>query len=357
MHDIEDDHCKGVPLWSPSDETTDDDFDFELEITNLPPDGKIDHLLVRLATVRSQLASEIRARLLFKPSSNITQDGATDDDFELEITDLPASERPALPGIAAPLATWASRLSPRIRPKRTLPLATVGIIVALIVLVMLGGMPSAWNRAISLFTHPTPTPAITYGSSVPTEQTAISGSGRIIGRSDIKVFIWNSNNGTPQVVPVQDNLGPAPRDCPQNTSQGFDSPPFPAAAGGAPLWITGFNGLGTTLTHLKRAKHPELGWYQQITLLLASNYPNVVVLQGGDMNKNAPLLFDTIPSDFGLTALLMLDPGDSSLSNHTAGDQQWISFTTNVYVPAAGCYYLSADWADGSWTIYFAAGK
>ncbi|HEX6479612.1 MAG TPA: hypothetical protein VF043_12265 [Ktedonobacteraceae bacterium] len=346
MHDIENEV-----------EAKDDDFDFELEITNLSPDGKIDHLLVRLATLRTQLAPAIRARLLFKQSPNVTQDGATDDDFELEIIDLPESEKPELSGIAAPLATWASRLSPSIRRKRTLPLAMIGIIVALIVLVVLGGIPSTWNRALSLFAHPTPTPAITSGSSLSTEEPAITGSGRIIGRSGVKIFIWNSNNGTPQVLPVQDNLGPAPQNCPQNTTQGFDSPPFPAAAGGTPLLITGFNGSGTTLNHLKRAKHPELGWYQQITLQLASNYPNVVVLQGADMNLNAPLLFDTIPSDLGLTALLMLDPGDSSLSNHTAGDQQWISFTTNVYVPAAGCYYLSANWADGSWMIYFAAGK
>lgn len=343
MHDIENEV-----------EAKDDDFDFELEITDLPPDGKFDHLRVRLATLRTQLASDIRTRLFFKQSPNVTQDGATDDDFELEITDLPESEKPELSGIAAPLATWASRLSPSIRRKRTLPLAMIGIMVALIVL---GGIPSAWNRALSLFAHPTPTPAITYGSSVPTEQTAIAGSIKIIGRSDVKIFIWGSNNGTPQAVPVQDNLGPAPQDCPQNAAQGFNSPPFSAAAGGTPLWITGFDGSGTTLNHLKRAKQPELGWYQQITLLLASNYPNVVVLQGADMNKNAPLLFDTIPSDQGLTALLMLDSGDSSLSNHTVGDQQWISFTTNIYVPAAGCYYLSADWAGGSWTIYFAAGK
>ena len=343
MHDIENEV-----------DAKDDDFDFELEITNLPPDGKIDHLLVRLATLKTQLASEIRARLLFKPSSTIAQDDVIDDDFELEITDLPGGERPALPRIPVPLA---SRLSPLKRQKRILPLILIGIIVVVIVLIVLGGISSAWNRALSIFALATPIPAITSGSSLSTEQPpARTGSGRIIGRSDVKTFIWGSNNGTPQVVPIQDNLGPAPQDCPQNTPQGFDSPPLPTAAGRTPLWITGFNGSGTILNHLKRARNPELGWYQQITLLLESNYPDVVVLQGSGMN-NAPLLFDTIPSDQGLTALLMLDPGDSSLSNHTVGDQQWISFTTNVYVPAAGCYSLSAEWANGGWTIYFAAGK
>ena len=130
MHDIENEV-----------EAKDDDFDFELEIINLPPDSKIDHLLVRLAALKTQLASEIRARLLFKPSSTIAQDDVIDDDFELEITALPGGERPALPRIPAPLDTLASRLSPLRRQKRILPLIMIGIIVVVIVLIVLGGIP------------------------------------------------------------------------------------------------------------------------------------------------------------------------------------------------------------------------
>src|SRR2546421_4445486 len=351
MHDIENEV-----------EAKDEDFDFELEITDLPPDRKIDHLLARLGVLRAQLTSEMRSRLLFKQSSNANQDEAADDDFELEITDLPESERPELPGIAAPVANWASRFSPRIRGKPTwtrnlinlVPTAVIAGI--LIVLVVWGGIPSAWNRALSLFAQPTPTPATTSGSSDVTGQHVITGSGRIIGSSNAQIFVWGSENGT-QVISVQDNLGPVPQDCPQNTPQGPDSPPFPSFVGGTPLWITGFDGSSTALTHLKHAKQLELGWYQQITLLLQSNHVGDVMLQGGDMNDNAPLSFDTIPPNQGLTTLLMLRSTDSSLSNHTVGDQSWISLTTNVYVPASGCYYLSAEWADGSWTIYFAAGK
>ena len=84
MHDIENEA-----------EAKDDDFDFELEIIDLPPDRKIDHLLVRLAALRAQLTSEMRSWLLFKQSLSADQDEAADDYFELEITDLPESERPA----------------------------------------------------------------------------------------------------------------------------------------------------------------------------------------------------------------------------------------------------------------------
>ena len=344
-------------------EAKDDDFDFELEITDLPPDRKTDYLLARLGALRTQLPAEMRSRLLFKHFSSTDQDEAADDDFELEITDLPESERPELPGIAAPVANWASHFSPRTRGKRTrtrgaFNLATTAVIAGiLIVLVAWGEIPSAWNKALNLFAQPTPTPAVTSSSADLTGQYVITGSGRIIGSSHAKIFVWGSENGVPQVISVQDKLGIAPQDCPQNTSQSFNSTPFPAAAGGTPLWITGFDGSSIALTHLKRAQRPELGWYEQITLLLASNYPSIVVLRGADMNKNAPLMFDSIPSDLGLTAFLMLDSTDPSFSNHTVGDQSWISLTTNVYVPAAGCYYLSAEWADGSWTIYFAAGK
>jgi hypothetical protein len=351
MHDIENEV-----------EAKDDDFDFELEITDLPPDRKIDHLLARLRALRAQLTSEMRSQLLFKQSSSANQDKAADDDFELEITDLPESERPELPGIAAPVANWASRFSPRIRGKPTwtrnpINLAPTAVIAGiLIVLVIWGGIPSACNKALSLLAQPTPTPATTSGSSDVTGQHVITGSGRIIGSSNAQIFVWGSENGT-QVISVQDNLGPVPQDCPQNTPQGPDSPPFPSFVGGTPLWITGFDGSSTALTHLKHAKQLELGWYQQITLLLQSNHVGDVMLQGGDMNDNAPLSFDTIPPNQGLTTLLMLRSTDPSLSNHTVGDQSWISLTTNVYVPASGCYYLSAEWAGGSWTIYFAAGK
>src|SRR6185312_16165260 len=190
------------------------------------------------------------------------------------------------------------------------------------------------------------------------QQPAITGSGRIIGPSNAGIFIWgNSIDGTPQVVSVQDSLGPVPQDCPQNTAQSLDAPPFPSAIGGRPLWITGFDGPGASLTHLKRAKQPGLGWYQQITLLLASNYPSAVEIRGADIHNNAPILFESIPYDQSLTAFLMLDPADPSFSNHTIGDQSWIVMTTKLYVPASGCYSISAQWNGGNWTAYFAAGK
>jgi hypothetical protein len=345
-------------------EAMSNDSDFELEITDLPPNDKIDHLLLKLRMKRTQLISQTRSRLLFKQSSRASQHETADDDFELEITDLPEEERPALSGIAGPVATLASRFSPRIRHKRTLSVAMVAIAVMLLVLVVLGGIPSTWDRALGLFLHPTPTPAITSNSLVTEQQPAITGSDRIIGSSNAGIFIWGSStDGTPQLVPVQDPLGPAPQECPQNTTLSSDVPPASSAVGGTPLWVSGFDesgstfGAATVLTHLKRAKQPELGWYQQITLLLTSNYPSVVVLQGTDIHNTTPLLFDSIPYDHSLTAFLTLDSADPSLSNHTIDDQSWIVMTTNVYVPAAGCYSLSAQWTGGSWIVYFAAGK
>src|SRR6185312_4476762 len=176
-----------------------DDFDsdFELEITDLPPDDKFDHLLLRLRKVRNQLVSQTRSRLLFKQSSRISPYETTDDDFELEITDLSEGERLALSGITGPVATMVSRFLPRKQHKRTLSVAMTAIVVMLLVLVVLGGIPSTWNRALSLFARPTPTPAITTSLSDVEQQPAITGSGRIIGPSNAGIFIWgNSIDGT-----------------------------------------------------------------------------------------------------------------------------------------------------------------
>ncbi|HJT57168.1 MAG TPA: hypothetical protein VJ761_11785 [Ktedonobacteraceae bacterium] len=373
---------RGVPLWSPSNSTTDDDFDFmddsswstsdqttddddfDLKITDLPPEGKIDSLLARLATTRTQFASDMRSRLLFRPyplgrdkSGPYGPAEELDDDFDLQISDLPEDEKPALSGMVAPLANVAARFAPQIRRKHALSLLTVASIAILAMLVVFGGMPSAWNSALSLFAHPTPTPAITSSLSDVSGPPAITGSGRIIGTSHASIFVWGQEDGTPQIEPVQDPLGLVPQDCPQNMVQNPGAAPLSSAIGGTPLWISGFDGNGAALTHLKRANQPGLGWYQQITLLLPSNYPSVVVLQGADMNDNVPLLFNDVASGQGLTALLMLDPDDPSFSTHLINDEFWIVITTNVYVPASGCYSLSAQWTGGSWTVYFAAGK
>lgn len=60
----------------------------------------------------------------------------------------------------------------------------------------------------------------------------------------------------------------------------------------------------------------------------------------------------------GIAALaLCYSPADSSFPNHTTGDQQRTVRPINLYIPHSGCYYLQATWDDGSWTVYFAAGR
>ncbi len=368
--DYMDESRKGVPLWSPSNiidddfdssddslwsssnETMDDDFDFDVKITDLPPSGKIDSLLVKLAAFRG------RPNPLGRDQSGpYAHPKMVDDDFEVEITDLPENERPALSGMAAPLTNVAARFSPQIRRKRVVSLFTLAFVAVLIILVVLEGMPSAWSSALSIFAQPTPTPAMDSSLSDISGPPAITGSGRIIGSSHGSIFIWSKGTGSTQVIPVQDPLGPVPQYCPRNTGKRPDTPPSPSAVGGPPLWISGFDGNGTALTQLKRAKERDMGWYEQITLILQFSYSNVVVLQGANINNNAPLFLDSVPSGQGLTTLLLLDQGDSTISNHTVGDASWIVMNTNVYIPAAGCYSLTAQWAEGSWTVFFAAGK
>ncbi len=171
-----------------------------------------------------------------------------------------------------------------------------------------------------------------------------------------KVLIWDAS--TPPVIMPYATLDATPTACPQNTqTQKFDAPPLPPGVGGGPLWVTGFTGSRAVLNHLARAHPPQLGWYQQIQLVGASNFSGAITLQGGIAGSTFPLWFGFDPHEKDLIFSYQYSPADSSLSNHTTDDQQWIVRPINLYIPQAGCYYLQATWDGGSWTAYFAAGK
>ncbi|HLH61445.1 MAG TPA: hypothetical protein VKV20_07130 [Ktedonobacteraceae bacterium] len=330
-------------------ENNDELDDFDVKFTDLPPGGKIDSLLADFAAWRR------RARR--RRDEPLAQPGASNDDFALEISDLPGDEKQRLPLVAMPLTALTTRFSSQKRRRRALSLITAVFVAILAIMVVLEGMPSAWNRALSLFTGSTSTPSTTSNAALTSDgPPAISGSGRFIGSSPANRFTWHQGIYSSQVIPIQEPLGPVPQSCPRSAGLSAGVSPVPTAVGGPPLWISGFDGNGTALTQLKRANRPGLGWYEQITLLLQSNYRNVVVLQGASLDNSAPLFLDS-PSGEGVTALLLLDPSDPTISHHTTGDESWIVVNTNVYLPAAGCYSLTAEWAEGSWTVFFAAGK
>jgi hypothetical protein len=178
-----------------------------------------------------------------------------------------------------------------------------------------------------------------------------------------KTLIWNAS--TPPVVPVSATLDPLPRYCLRYTSTKAFDPSYAPGIGGDPMWVTGFSrtaGEQAILNHMRRAQPPQSGWYQQLQLVVETTFPGPVTLQGGVVGSNLPLWFGVYPTGIsprgvGLIDTITVRPLDPSLSNHTAGDQQWSTRPINVYIAEAGCYYLEATWPGGGWIAYIMAGR
>ncbi|MGH2497341.1 MAG: hypothetical protein ACRDIV_21785 [Ktedonobacteraceae bacterium] len=269
------------------------------------------------------------------------------DDGELEISDLPGGRKKS----DAPTLLHILAARPRLRSRLwQAGIATVAVCLLFVVFPSFYSLLQA--KLSGIFAHPSQSSPVVASQPSPlaVEQDIQS---QFNGK---KVLIWNAS--TPPVVMPFTTLDATPAACPQNTlTQNFDAPSLPAGVGGAPLWVTGFSGPRAILNHLVRAHPPELGWYQQIQLVGATNFSGAIKLQGGIVGNIYPLWFGFDPHERDLIVNYQYNPGDSSISNHTTDDQQWNIRPINLYIPQAGCYYLQAIWDGGSWIAYFAAGR
>ncbi|HVB71995.1 MAG TPA: hypothetical protein VNE38_00420 [Ktedonobacteraceae bacterium] len=263
---------------------------------------------------------------------------------ELEISDLPGTNSGHR--VPAFLRVLASRPSLR---SRLWQAGTTAIILCLLFVLLPGYLPLLQRNFSGIFAQSTRVPA-------PQASQQVDPRYIVPGYDANKVIIWAAS--TPPVVPVSATLDAAPRNCLHNTlTQNFDAPLYPAGVGGEPMWVTGFSGPRATLNHLIRAQQPQSGWYQQLTLVGETNFDGPVTLQGGVVGSTLPLWFGMYPHDTSMMLNIVVNPVNSSLSNHTTGDQQWGMLPINLYIARAGCYYLQASWNGGSWMVYFAAGR
>ena len=274
---------------------------------------------------------------------------------DLEISDLPGiGGKRRIPRVPAFVRALAVR--PRLR-LRLWRIATAGLILALFFLSLSGSFPQLSQNMLSFFAHPTPTTAVQQLSeAVGLGLTTRYYRKKVIQQDDL----------SPRFVPVNARLDAVPQYCLRYTpTQDFNSPAFPGGVGASPLWVTGFSGTGgqsAVLNHLKRAQPPQLGWYELLQLVSETDYPGAITLSGGVDGSDMPLWFGTYPPGItpraaGLILTITVNPPNKSVSSHTTGDPQWSILPLNVYIPEAGCYYLKATWAGGSWTAYFMAGR
>jgi hypothetical protein len=271
------------------------------------------------------------------------ENNAAKDDLQVEITDLDPIEKELR--LTRMLRIWKERPSFR---KRFWQVATASSTVLLIWLVLLSTFPSVRGLTFGIFSRSASTNSTEAVSTLTSPDVPYAFNAE-------EAIQWTANTSVP-IVPST-TLGPAPQDCMLNTqTRPIDIKDAPLVAGGSPIWVIGLGGPSASLIHLKHALPPEMGWYQQIDLLTATNYAGTVTLRGGELRSGTPIWFGMRDHKQGPITSFSVRPLDTSVSNHTGSDQQWGLLTTTVYVSRAGCYFLTATWPKGGWVVFFSAG-
>jgi hypothetical protein len=249
------------------------------------------------------------------------------DDFEIEIIDIPQDEGR---NISMALLKLGSSFSPK---SRVWCFSTIIGTLLLVLLVLVSSSPSLLDTTWALLRKSSPS-----GSSL------TSGHPYVAANS----------------LPAP--LGPAPQSCPSIAHlHDFDHPTFPPGVGSSPMWIVGFSAPGARLVQLDTTiQQPrQEGWAYRLMLVVSSHYLGFVVLSGGSVQGNVPLQFDnglSIAAQNPITTFFLLHT-DHARMPVWLSDADWRAWNVPVYVPAAGCYYLMAAWAGGSWQVNFAAGR
>ncbi|HEU5382038.1 MAG TPA: hypothetical protein VFV38_42000 [Ktedonobacteraceae bacterium] len=352
MHDADRQETKSEPQQWPDE--------FDVELSDLPPATRSHHLLLRLHTLRENLRTTGQAAV--ERVREATQEAHQEmaDEFDVEFSDLPptlrshyrllqllalkerllAFMRPAQRRNDNELTTQSAGLPVHVRhPVRARvgkTLSALGLCATLLVL-LLGNAPDLRNRLFSLF-QPSP--------SASTQTTLTYSSFGIITIDD-----------TP-VAGIQRRLERHPATCPQtSTLQNFDPPLAMSGLGGSPLWVTGFTGSPATLVHLAPAPVPFPGWYQTMTFFIKAGTEAPILLQGGSQAGNESLAFSDPESTDPISAVFTIDLNNLGTSSYYVSQGEWEVTAINLYLPRAGCYSLQANWAGGTWTVYFAAGR
>src|ERR1700694_921915 len=182
------------------------------------------------------------------------------DDFEIEIVDIPQDEGD---NVSRALLKLGSFFSPKSRVWR---FSMIGGTLLLVLLVLVSSFPSLLDTTRGLFRNSSPS-----GSSLTPGQPYVAANS----------------------IPAP--LGLAPQSCPSIAHlRDFDHPTFPPGVGSSPVWVVGFSAPGARLVQLDTAmRQPQReGWAYPLMVVMSSHYPGFVVLSGGSLQGNVPLLFD-----------------------------------------------------------------
>jgi hypothetical protein len=352
--------------------------EFDVEISDLPPDKRSHFLLLKLANTRrrGRMAAQTFARLMLNAfaasrTSDAQEEAREDEQFALEISNLPPSARShylllkleEMKARVRALLPFSPRPAghpgaPLTRPQRRMrigrAMTALGLCATLLVL-LIGNVPDLRTRFLTLFQAPAP---------AATSSTSISSSASIFtfGTDQQGVPIIVERHGLPGSQ-ARGRPGPLPAVCPKASNlQSFMTPLDPPGVGGGPIWLTGFVGPTAALvdlqplaTSLSNPPGEKIGWYEGVTVFIQRGFSGLITLRGLSQEPGGQVFFaSNNPLNFSDT--MVLDSSTFHLEKVPNGSE-WQVTSINLIVPFAGCYTLEAAWPGGSWFAYFAAGS
>jgi len=348
-------------------EDFEDEEDFELEFSDLPPDEQrsvsgqlvehgsrlfsgVRHLTEQMAERGTRLLATSRTWLLQDVTNSKLSDAPAQEDFELEFTDLPTMEEPTIP---EKLVTWGLRQRPGARVRR---LAMAASTACMLFFLVLTSLPSSRNWLYTLLVPSTPGP-VAIGAGT-TSSADILSQRSISIRGNTWQLVPGATVGVSPPFVTSITPGPLPQ------AQLCSAPPVQGTSsvlGTAPVWATGFSGPYATL-YLSDAipvpTSPSLyGFIVPIQIEAPTNYKGEITLSGMELSNDVSVMFGFSPFNEQVSHLILdTQSHDGNPYTILVDGTERIAWNITMFLPGADCYTLKAAWPGGHWVINFAAG-
>ncbi len=281
-------------------------------------------------------------------------------EFELEMTNLPpeVEQSSRQNSLGDRWLQFFERVRRRVPFNRRLRRISIAVaIVLLTVIFMLSSLPDLRDAISSFFV----------GKGQPTQTTNSSSSfifspDNVVGGRQVQAVVTVIPEET-VVATWSTNATPGPKWPLPPAAMPTNCPAGPVVnnshtVGSTPIWITGFSGPRASI-HLPNTPSRSIpqwhGWAVHLVITVPTDYPNPVTITGTDILYGRLLYFQVDPNP-SLTPILILNPAQPSGSHSIVDGEQGISWNVTMYVYSSGCYMINTAWPDGEWNIQFAAG-
>lgn len=319
----------------------DDDFDMQLE--DLPAE-ETDAFSAIFADISRRLTRQMQH---FKVTFTAQDEDDEDDDceFDLRMTYIPLEELPATE--RAPRFTQIKQHMMKGRRPRAMFFSALLLVM---IVILVNTITPLHDRLISLLTIPAASPVAQNPQSPYPGHLLDNPTSTIVEESKTTILsVTVDGRQKYMYVPAA-----VPYECPTSIIPGNGR-----QIGNFPIWLSGFGGVNTVF-HLQPGlvSHTRdwQGWVVNFQVKVKMRYTSLILLTIIDVNHiSSPLLDD--PTDGTHTWRIVLNPLKPQHALGPAGKQYIGTWDMSLYLPGAGCYALNAAWAEGNWEDIFAAGR